>query len=169
MEQLPTRAENIVKQTKIKKPSTTLLASGQVSLEEETLPSVPVMPNSESLPFWLLRLHTIHRHTSIVMFLLVTVALVIYGWTVYSQQLWSQAYRKLQDLQHHERQLRTTNEILKEKMAQEAQRPVTGLVSPTPKGTIFLNPAPVGSKETLPKTALNSETQQETTSHLIGY
>jgi hypothetical protein len=101
-------------------------------------------------------------------FFLVTVTLVIYGWTVYSQQLWSQAYRKLQNLQHHERQLATTNEILKEKMAQEAQRPVAGLVSPSPKGTIFLNPAPVGSKRILPNTTQNSQTQQETANPL-GY
>jgi hypothetical protein len=34
------------------------------------------------------------------------------------------------------------NEVLKDKLAQEAERPGTGLVSPNPANTIFLAPAP---------------------------
>jgi hypothetical protein len=129
---------------------------------------IPVMPNSGSLPSWLLRLYTIHRYSSVVAFLFVAVTLVIYGWTVYSQQLWSQAYRHLQNLQHHERQLTTINGILKEKMAQAAQQPTAGLAAPTPKGSIFLNPAPVDSNLDSPTTTQNSESQQQTTNP-VGY
>ena len=67
--------------------------------------------------------------------------LIVYGWTVYSQELWSQSYRKLQNLQRHERQLNTTNATLTNKMAEEAEQPGTELVSPTSAGTIFLPPA----------------------------
>ncbi|MBW4633926.1 MAG: hypothetical protein KME30_19090 [Iphinoe sp. HA4291-MV1] len=128
---------------------------------------VPVMPSAESVPSWLLRLYTLHRHSSVVAFVLVAVALVVYGWTVYSQQLWSQAYRKLQNLQRHERQLMTTNEVLKNKMAQEAERPPAKLVSPSPERMIFWNPAPVESNS-VPPTTPNSERQQQTP-NAVGY
>lgn len=129
--------------------------------------TVPVMPSAETVPSWLLRLYTLHRSSSIMAFALVSVTLVVYGWTVYSQQLWSQAYRKMQNLQRHERQLMTTNEVLKNKMAQEAERPPAKLVSPSPDKMIFLNPAPV-EPNSVPTTAANSEIQQHTPNPL-GY
>jgi hypothetical protein len=136
---------------------------------------VPVMPNSESPPLWLLRLHTIHRNSSIAAFLLVATTLVVYGWTVYSQELWSQAYHKLQNLQRQDRQLTTTNEVLQNKMAVEGEKPSTGLVAPTPARAIFINPASHnlnsmpslgdgGRSPTMP----NSQTPQQSTSGL-GY
>ncbi|GEM_PF-506293 len=149
-------------------PTTGLVSSTEGS-SQDTLSNIPVVPNSGAMPLWLLRLHTIHRHSSIMTFLFVTVTLVVYGWTVYSQQTWSQAYRHLQNLQHHERQLRTINEVLKEKMAQEAQRPSAGLVSPTPNMSIFLHPDSVGSNSVSPNTTLNSESQQQTANTVINY
>ncbi|MDH6060201.1 hypothetical protein NWP17_07080 [Chrysosporum bergii ANA360D] len=131
---------------------------------------VPVMPNSGALPLWLLRLYTSHRYSSVVTFLLVTATLCVYGWTVYSQQLWSQGYKKLQNLQLQERQLTTTNATLKNKMAEEAEKETSGLVSPTPAKTIFL---PTGSPsqssgKTLLSTPGNAETHKPTPSPL-GY
>ncbi|MBD2447978.1 hypothetical protein H6G76_12465 [Nostoc sp. FACHB-152] len=119
---------------------------------------LPVVPTAEAFPTWLLRLYTIHRYSSIVTFLLVAIALVIYGWTVYSQEMWSQDFRRLQNLQRNERQLTTTNAMLKNKMAEEAEKATTGLVSPTPDRTIFLpsasntpNPTPTETKPKSPK------------------
>jgi hypothetical protein len=136
---------------------------------------VPVMPNSESAPLWLLRLHAIHRNSSIVAFLLVAATLVVYGWTVYSQELWSQAYHKLQNLRREERQLTTTSEVLQNKMAQEGEKPSAGLVAPTPDRTIFVLPAPHNLNsmptlgEAMPSTTTpNSQTQQQSASGL-GY
>ena len=134
---------------------------------KQKAPSVPVMPSAESVPSWLLRLFALHRHSSIMAFLLVATTLVVYGWTVYSQQLWSQAYRKLQNLQRHERQLMTANEVLKNQMAKEAERPPAKLVSPTPAGMLFLNPAPVEPNRVL-NTTPNSEIQQQTPNP-VGY
>jgi hypothetical protein len=76
------------------------------------------------------------------MFLLVATMLSVYSWTVYSQKMWSQAYRKLEILQRHERQLTTTSEVLKNKIALQAEQPVTNLVPPNPAVAIFLQPAP---------------------------
>ena len=92
------------------------------------------------MPAWLLRMYILNRYSSILVFLLVAATLIVYGWTVYSQELWSDSYRKLQSLQRHERQLNTANATLTSKMAQEAEKPGTELVSPTSKGTIFLPP-----------------------------
>jgi hypothetical protein len=136
-------------------------------VSKQKAPSVPVMPSAESVPSWLLRFYALHRHSSIVAFLLVATTLMVYGWTVYSQQLWSQSYRHLQNLQRHERQLMTTNEVLKNKMAQEAERPSAKLVSPTPSGMIFWNPAPVESKS-VANTTPNSEIPLQTPNP-VGY
>ncbi|WP_017317374.1 hypothetical protein [Mastigocladopsis repens] len=135
-------------------------------LSKQKAPTVPVMPSAESVPSWLLRLYALHRHSSIVAFLLVATTLVVYGWTVYSQQLWSQAYRKLQNLQRHERQLMTTNEVLKNKMAQEAERPSAKLVSPTPSRMMFVNPAPV---EAHPAPNTTPTEIQQQTPNPVGY
>jgi hypothetical protein len=129
--------------------------------------SVPVMPSAESVPSWLQRLFALHRHSSIAAFVLVATTLVVYGWTVYSQQLWSQAYRKRHNLERYERQLMTTNEVLKNQMAKEAERPPAKLVSPTPAGMVFLKRAPVEPNPVL-NTTPNSEIQQQT-SNPVGY
>ncbi len=111
----------------------TTYANGQSSA------SIPTMGNTAgNIPVWLLRLYTVNRYSSVLAFVLVVATLIVYGWTVYSQELWSQSYRKLQSLQRHERQLNTANATLTSKMAQEAEKPGTDLVSPTSEGTIFL-------------------------------
>ncbi|MEH2413247.1 hypothetical protein [Nostoc sp.] len=129
---------------------------------------LPTMPNSGATPLWLLRLYTFHRYSTILAFLLVASTLAVYGWTVYSQELWSQSYRRLQSLQRHERLLMTTNATLTNKMAQEAEQPTAGLVSPNPQGMIFLPPASHSSKPASSNTTPNSQTQQQTLSPL-GY
>ncbi|MDZ7957100.1 MAG: hypothetical protein RMY34_04200 [Aulosira sp. DedQUE10] len=129
---------------------------------------LPGMSNSGNLPVWLLRFYALHRYSSVVAFLLVATTLMVYGWTVYSQELWSQGYRRLQSLQRHERQLTTTNATLTNKMAQEAEQPTAGFVSPTPARTIFLSPANNNPNSTPTQTTPNLETQPQTSSPL-GY
>ncbi|MDZ8235589.1 MAG: hypothetical protein RMZ69_00160 [Nostoc sp. ChiQUE01a] len=129
---------------------------------------LPTMSGSGVTPLWLLRLYTFHRYSSVLAFLLVAATLAVYGWTVYSQELWSQSYRRLQNLQRHERLLTTTNATLRNKMAQEAEQPTTGLVSPTPEGMIFLPPASSQSEPASSNTKPNPQTQQKTLSPL-GY
>ncbi|WP_317616790.1 hypothetical protein [Nostoc sp. PA-18-2419] len=121
--------------------------------------NLPTMPVSGVTPLWLVRLYMFHRYSSVLAFLLVAATLAVYGWTVYSQELWSQSYRRLQNLQRHERLLTTTNATLTNKMAQEAEQPTTGLVSPTPEGMIFLPPASSNSESASSNTKPNSEQQ----------
>jgi len=131
--------------------------------------NLPVVPTAEALPHWLVRLYTVHRYSSVVTFLLVAVALVVYGWTVYSQELWSQDFRRLQNLQRNERQLRTTNAMLKNKMAEEAEQPSAGLVSPTPDKTIFLPSASDTPSNSAPSSTTPNSPIQQPTSLPLGY
>jgi hypothetical protein len=137
------------------------------SLREDFL-GVPIMPSSKSAPLWLLRLYTLHRYSSVVAFLLVAATLVVYGWTEYNRELWSQASRRVEKLQRDERLLTKTNATLTNKMADEAERPTAGLVSPTPEGTIFLSPTPLSPNPASSTTTPNSATQQQSLSPL-GY
>ncbi|MFE1747603.1 hypothetical protein [Coleofasciculus sp. H7-2] len=117
-------------------------------------------------PAWLRSLVTLQRTSNLVCFLLIASTLGVYAWTVYTQQMWSQEYRKLETLQRHERQMTAANEALKNQLAQEAELPGTGLVAPNPANTIFLPPAP--QRQSLPKPAAtpNSETSPTTP---LGY
>lgn len=129
--------------------------------------NLPTMPDSGATPIWLLRVYTLHRYSSVTAFLLVATTLVAYGLTVYSQELWSQGYRRLQNLQRQERQLTTTNAALTHKMAEDAEKPTAGLDSPTPATTIFL-PPPDSLNVVPPSTTPNSATQKQT-SPSLGY
>lgn len=112
---------------------------------------------SSTNPIWLSPLLFIQRSSDIVTFVLVASTLCLYSWTVYTQQQWSQEYRKLENLQRDERHLTTTNAVIKDQLAKLAEKPATGLVSPSPANTIFLTPAPQRQARTNPNKTDNSE------------
>ena len=128
--------------------------------------SIPVMPDGSKIPMWLMRWNSIYRHTSVVTFLLVSTTLIVYGWTVYSQHLWSSSYKKLQDLQRDERQLTKHDEILKNRMAQEAEKPNSGLVSPTPANTIFVPETPISNSQQIEQKSVETQSQP---ANALGY
>lgn len=128
--------------------------------------AIPVMPDGSKVPLWLMRWNSLHRHTAVITFLLVSSTLIVYGWTVYSQHLWSRSYRQLQDLQRDERQLTKHDEVLKNKMAQEAEKPHSGFVSPTPANTIFLEETPPSSPNRIDS---NNSTTEPQPSNFVGY
>ena len=101
-------------------------------------------------PRWLTSLLFLKRSSDLVTFLLVTTTLTIYAWTVYTQQQWMRDYRKLETLQRQERQLTTANAVMKNQLAQQAEKPATGLVSPTQTNAIFLPPVPQRKSSTAP-------------------
>lgn len=108
------------------------------------LTAVPArqQPFTRAIPGWLRLLLVAQRGSSVLTFVLVAVTIVIYGWTVCSQQLWSREYQRLENLQRQERQTTAANEVLKNQMAREAAAPNSGLVLPNPSNTIFLQSAP---------------------------
>ncbi len=108
-------------------------------------------------PVWLRSLLFLQRSSDLITFLLVATTLTIYSWTVYTQQQWTQEYRKLETLQRHERHLTTTNEVIKDQLAQQAESPATGLVNPTHANTIVLKPAPQRQYQAAPTQTNNPE------------
>lgn len=132
------------------------------------LPYMPIVPNAKAMPLWLLRMHTFHRHSTGLAFLLVAAALVVYGWTVYTQELWGQNYRRLQNLQRYERQMTTTNATLTNKIAEEAENSKMGLVSPDPSDTVFIPPASHEPEVVAPSPKPAAETKSPSSSRL-GY
>jgi hypothetical protein len=105
-------------------------------------------------PVWLSLLIRCQQASSMVTLVLVVSVLVVYGWTVYIQQRWGQAYDKLEAFKKQERQLISANELLKNQIAEQAENPTAGLLLPDPSNAIFLTPAPqrpaVKPKSTVP-------------------
>ncbi len=100
-------------------------------------PLRPINPRPK-LPLWLRVLLGIQHGSSIMAFCLITAVLIVYSSTVYIQQQWSRDYRRLENLQRAQRNLTVADEILKNQLAQQANRPETGMVAPSPDNTIFL-------------------------------
>jgi hypothetical protein len=103
---------------------------------------VQTLPRPQTNPSWLKLLLVLQRTSSAFTFLLVVGLLVVYGWTVYTQQRWGRAYNRMEALQKQERQMMAANEVIKNQMAKQAEIPDSGLVLPEPGNTIFLTPAP---------------------------
>lgn len=122
--------------------------------------------SQRSAPIWLSPLLFLKRSSDIITFLLVAGTLGIYSWTVYTQQQWSQEYRKLETLQRHERQMTTANAALKDQLAQQAESPAAGLVNPTRPNAIVLPPAPQRQSHTASTKTSDSEPAGKTP---LGY
>lgn len=95
----------------------------------------------------------------------IALALGTYGYTVYIDRQLNSSIRHLERLQRSEQQLTTVNEVLKNHMAEQAERPSAGFKPPQPTNVIFLPrpakslpaPAPAadsGSRSTSPFTPL---------------
>ncbi len=68
------------------------------------------------------------------------IALTLYGWTVYSQQRWSNHYSRFRQLQHYEQQLVTVTGALEAQILQPAD--AASIVRPiTPDDVVELVPA----------------------------
>lgn len=112
---------------------------------------MPIAFKNQKPPAWFKRLSKLQKRFGAATLLLMGGMLLVYGATVYTQQKWSQEYRKLENLQRYERQLITTNELLKNQMATEAETPATGLVAPNPSEAIVLQPVNGDASSSLPE------------------
>ncbi len=114
----------------------------QVTTIKPSTQSATTSWRSRPVPLWFLHLTYWQRRFGIATYLLIAAMLAAYSSTVYFQQRWNQQLRKLENLQRHERQLTTTNEVLKNQLASEAEQPSTGLMPPNPADAIILNASP---------------------------
>ncbi len=102
-----------------------------------TLESSPVF-SQNPLPTGLQVLISFQKTTSWATLGLVGMALTLYGLTVYTPIQWSREFAKLKTLQQTERQLIANTESLKHQLAQQAEKPNSGLVKSSPQQNIFL-------------------------------
>ncbi|NDJ19620.1 hypothetical protein [Myxacorys almedinensis] len=100
------------------------------------------LPAQASVPAWVRSLLWVQQASVVATFGLAGSVLAVYGWTVYSQQVWGKEYQQLETLRRHERQLTTNKEMLKDQIAKQGNRPGSTLVPQSPDRLIFLRPAP---------------------------
>lgn len=101
---------------------------------------VSPLPDQSQLPRPLQRLKKIQRWSAVVAVVAIALAVVVYGQTVQIQNAWSNDYQRLQTLQRQERDLRVALEVLKDKVARQAEAADSTLQPPAPKQLIFLRP-----------------------------
>lgn len=130
-------------------------------------PTVRRLPLSQAMPTWLRWLIQVQRSSLIVAIVLVTAALVVYGSTVYTQQRWSEEYNRLQTMERNERQMVTTQEALKNQLAQQAERPASGLIPRTPDGMITVPSSP--QRPTKPADSGSTQPTPRPTDAPLGY
>jgi hypothetical protein len=85
-----------------------------------------------SAPIWLKSLLVLQKSSSIVCFLIVSAMLILYGMTVYAPQQWTREFNQLKKLQKDERQIISTNEVVKEELVKQTHQRGNGLVNPNP-------------------------------------
>jgi hypothetical protein len=104
----------------------------------------------QNRPFWLKSLIVLSNGSSLVCYLSVAIAFVMYSMTVHAPKLWTQKYEQLQNLQKQERQFSFTDEIVKNQLGESAKKSGSGLINPDPtQMPIFLpdsNPKPIELK-----------------------
>ena len=121
------------------KPVTQSSPTPTVKPTTKSVARVPVAPTQKQLASRQLRsLCLLERIVAVITFCLLGSTLGIYAWTVYIPKVWNKEFGKLETLQRHERHLLSTNETLKHQLAQQAEKPETGLTHPQPFQTIFL-------------------------------
>jgi hypothetical protein len=128
----------------------------------------PIDLTQQPLPTGLQFLLRFQQATSIATLGLVGIALAVYGWTVYTPRAWSQEFKKLRTLQSHERQLVATNEILKNQLAKQAEKPNSGLIRPNPNYNVFL-PSSQAMAPVTPKTSDNPSSKLMVSTKPIAY
>ena len=67
---------------------------------------------------------------------LVATALGLYGQSVYQQRQWGQAYNRLENLKKAEQQGMTLNEIMKNRLAEQAEHPSSAMQPRVPGATV---------------------------------
>jgi hypothetical protein len=121
----------------------------KINRRNSVKPHLKVLPTPPpKKPLWLKGLIFLNHSSAFVSYASVTVALLMYGMTVYAPKLWTQKYTQLQELQKKERQFTFTEEMLKDELAQSATNSSSGFVKPNPsKQPIFLPNTPTKAIE----------------------
>jgi hypothetical protein len=117
-------------------------ASQRAPIRSDVVAAKHSQPQQHSVPVWLKSLLTIQQGSFAVFCSLLGLSAIVYGYTVYTQDLWRSQHGQLRRLQIQERQQGVMNENLKHLMAQAAEQPNSGLVAPNPERIVTIPSAP---------------------------
>jgi len=141
------------------RPSKRSQLRSRSSLRTRTVPRQ--RPAQQPFPL-LLRILLWMQHTSTFVALgAIGISLASYGLMVYTQQQWNQQYEQLQQLQQKERNLRTMEEALKEKIPSEPPQD-KNWVPLTPEKTLYVQPTTIEpfQPESSPDASEDSQSSQ---------
>lgn len=111
---------------------------------------------SRSIPLWLKVLLFAKNTSSVVCWVSVALALIMYSMTVYAPELWTQKYNQLRNLQKRERQFTLGDETIKNQLANTASQANSGFINPdATKLPIFLPETTVKEIDSSPKKNLS--------------
>ncbi|MFM6189651.1 MAG: hypothetical protein ACKPEN_17920 [Planktothrix sp.] len=102
---------------------------------------VKALPKPQRQPLWLSSMMVLQKVSSVVTSVMVGSTLTFYGFMVYGESSWTQEYPRLEKLRATEQQLQAAQELLKNQIALEADKPTTGLVVPQPTDRIYIEPS----------------------------
>jgi hypothetical protein len=111
-------------------------------------------------PVWLKSLLTIQQGSLIVFASLFGLSVIVYGYTVYTQDAWRTQHGQLRRLQSQERQQGVMNENLKHELAQAAEQPESGLVAPSPDRIVVIPSAQPRPTKSLPTPPVSQPIQK---------
>ncbi|OUC12906.1 MAG: hypothetical protein B0A82_20010 [Alkalinema sp. CACIAM 70d] len=104
--------------------------------------TVRSLPAPAHLPSWLKSLLQVQQWSVGITLVLAGSAIVTYGLTIYSQQLWGKEFARLEQFRRNERQLTANSELMKNEIARNAKPADYGLVPRSTDHLILIKPAP---------------------------
>lgn len=123
-------------------------------------PNVRRLPTAKPVPAWLRAMAMAQGIVLPLTFAMVGIVGIIYGWSVYTQQRWSQNYEQLEQLRQQEQQLLAADEAFKNELAQQAMSGNNALVVSDLNSTLFMEaPPPVMPRPETPNEAIAPATE----------
>ncbi len=132
----------------------------------------PIPLSDNQFPGWLQKLLQVQQGVWVSTIALSVMAMGTYGWSVYSQQQWGEAYHHLDQLRRNERQLISSSEMMKNQIAERVDATSLGLAPQVANDVIFLHPAPPNpapNPQTSPADATITEAQPASHTTPLGY
>jgi hypothetical protein len=109
--------------------------SSSVSAESKSVSHPPKVVPIAGVPPWL---ESLEKGMKYLFCGVAGLSLVAYGCMVYTQEQWRINHQQLQKLKNQEHQLAITDARIKNQMAQDAEKPQSGLVSPQPADFLYV-------------------------------
>ncbi|MEM9218356.1 MAG: hypothetical protein AAGD25_28950 [Cyanobacteria bacterium P01_F01_bin.150] len=120
-----------------------LVVSASLAQPVHSSSAISYLPQPASHAPWVNRLMVGQRSICLLTLALVGCALSLYGQSVYQHRQWGQSYSELERLQKFEQQGMAASEIMKQSLAEEAERPTSQMSSQMPDSSVSIEIAPV--------------------------